>query len=76
MSGCCEVLHAGEDSGEGTSVFSWPGQVGRETLREHSTHNQREEDQSGMRNSGIRRKRVRGGFEGEMRLEVRPWGGA
>ena len=56
--------------------LSGPGQVGRETLREHSTHNQREEDQSGMRNSGIRRKRVRGGFEGEMRLEVRPWGGA
>ena len=28
--------------------LSGPGQVGRETLREHSTHNQREEDQSGM----------------------------
>ena len=29
MSGCCEVLHAGEDFGEGAPVFSWSGQVGR-----------------------------------------------
>lgn len=29
MSGCCEALRAGEDFGEGASVFLWPGQAGR-----------------------------------------------
>lgn len=44
--------------------LSGPGQVGRETLREHSTHNQSEEDQSGMGNS-----LVSGGREREEALK-------
>ena len=62
MSGCCEVLHAGEDFGEGAPVFSWSGQVGRGRGR-----------QKGQTGSSIKSQegKLHGWLSGPA---TRPWG--
>lgn len=49
--------------------LSGPREVGSDTPREHCTHNL---DQR----YHVRRQRVKIGYEGVMKLAVRPWGGA